>query len=107
MHCTLEPAAAFQQKLSVQPPIPIIHEDRFSVITALYMVNGDTWKENARDARHIRTLTNNERMGIVSAHATSVVSQLRSEAPIFRRWRRSPSPKHVEWPQNIAGVQRL
>jgi hypothetical protein len=55
VHRTLEPVAALHQEFSINPPVPIIHEDRFSVVTALHMVNGDTWEENARDARHIRT----------------------------------------------------
>lgn len=52
VHRTLGPVAAFQQKLSIELPIAIIHEDGSPVVAALHMVNGNTRKKNARHARH-------------------------------------------------------
>jgi hypothetical protein len=48
VHRTLEPVTALQQQLSIEPSIPIVHEDRSSIVAALHMVNGNTRKENAR-----------------------------------------------------------
>ena len=69
-----KPVAALEQKLSVKPPVPIIPEDRPSIIAALQMVNGYTRKEYARHARHIQIGCEKSSNEYRRLHSTFVVA---------------------------------